>query len=588
MAESIISPGVFTRENDQSFLQQQPIQAGAAIIGPTVKGPVETPTLVTSYSDYKNKFGATFTSGSNSYSYFTSIAAYNYFQNGGDTLLVTRVTREAFTPARTAKSAADTSTSAISSSAELSAAFQPAFVLETISKGANQNSYSTEDSAGALESGSAENVRWEISQRNVNSGTFTLLIRKGNDKSNDKAILETYANVSLDPYADNYIARVIGDQRETVLTDSSGAKFLQVTGSYSNKSRYVYVAEVKNTTPNYFDNTGNFKPAYTASLPIVSSGSFGQATGTLFGAGAAYYNDITVDSNIQGIPASRYADAIKLLSNRDAYLFNSLIIPGLTAEMTGDAASRITEVLSLANERGDFLAVFDMVNYGKVNTSTVTGEAATFDSSYSATYWPWCQVEDPDLGRLVWVPASVLMPGVFAFNDNSAEPWFAPAGLNRGALTRVIRTERILSKADRDALYSGNVNPIATFPNTGVVVFGQKTLQKRASALDRVNVRRLLIQLKSYIGQLAQNLVFEQNTIATRNSFLSQVNPYLETVQQRQGLYAFRVVMDDSNNTPDVVDRNQLVGQIFLQPTKTAEFIVLDFNVLPTGAEFPS
>ena len=119
-------------------------------------------------------------------------------------------------------------------------------------------------------------------------------------------------------------------------------------------------------------------------------------------------------------------------------------------------------------------------------------------------------------------------------------------------------------------------------------MFGQKTLQQRASALDRVNVRRLLIQLKGYIGQLAQNLVFEQNTIATRNSFLSQVNPYLETVQQRQGLYAFRVVMDDSNNTPDVVDRNQLVGQIFLQPTKTAEFIVLDFNVLPTGAEFPA
>ena len=181
-----------------------------------------------------------------------------------------------------------------------------------------------------------------------------------------------------------------------------------------------------------------------------------------------------------------------------------------------------------------------------------------------------------------------MIPGVFAFNDNTAEPWFAPAGLNRGALSEVIQTERILTKADRDALYSNRVNPIATFPNAGVVIFGQKALQKKASALDRVNVRRLLIQLKGFIGQLAQNLVFEQNTIATRNSFLSQVNPYLETVQQRQGLYAFRVVMDDSNNTPDVVDRNQLVGQIFLQPTKTAEFIVLDFNVLPTGAEFPS
>ncbi len=252
--------------------------------------------------------------------------------------------------------------------------------------------------------------------------------------------------------------------------------------------------------------------------------------------------------------------------------------------MTGEAAARISQVLDLANVRGNFLAVIDPVTYGKPNVSSPVDEATTFDSSYAAMYWPWCQTQDPDLGTNVWVPASTLIPSVYAFNDNNAEPWFAPAGLNRGALTRVIRTERILSKNDRDVLYSGRINPIATFPNTGVVVFGQKTLQKRASALDRVNVRRLLIQLKSFIGQLAQNLVFEQNTTATRNSFLSEVNPYLETVQQKQGLYAFRVVMDDSNNTPDVVDRNQLVGQIFLQPTKTAEFIVLDFNVLPTGA----
>ena len=130
------------------------------------------------------------------------------------------------------------------------------------------------------------------------------------------------------------------------------------------------------------------------------------------------------------------------------------------------------------------------------------------------------------------------------------------------------------------------INPIATFPGIGVVVYGQKTLQTKASALDRVNVRRLLIALKSYISQVAQNLIFEQNTIATRNQFLSQVNPYLQLVQQRQGLYAFKVVMDDSNNTPDVIDRNQLVGQIFIQPPKTAEFIYLDFNILPTGVSF--
>ena len=203
-------------------------------------------------------------------------------------------------------------------------------------------------------------------------------------------------------------------------------------------------------------------------------------------------------------------------------------------------------------------------------------------------YWPWLQIIDPDLGDRVWVPASTMIGGVYAYNDSVSEPWFAPAGINRGGLTNVVRAERQLPAASRDTLYEENVNPIATFPGTGVVVYGQKTLQRQASALDRVNVRRLLIALKSYIGQVAQTLVFEQNTAATRNNFLAAVNPYLESVQQRQGLYAFKVVMDDSNNTPDVIDRNQLVGAIYLQPTKTAEFIYLDFNVLPTGATFPS
>ena len=181
-----------------------------------------------------------------------------------------------------------------------------------------------------------------------------------------------------------------------------------------------------------------------------------------------------------------------------------------------------------------------------------------------------------------------MMPGVYAFNDKSKDPWFAPAGLNRGSLPNVIRAEKALTKAERDTLYEGKVNPIATFAGSGVVVFGQKTLQKKASALDRVNVRRLLIALKRFIGGVATNLVFEQNTISTRNNFLAQVNPYLESVQQRQGLFAFKVVMDDTNNTPDIVDRNQLVGQVFIQPAKTAEFIILDFNILPTGVEFPS
>ena len=241
-------------------------------------------------------------------------------------------------------------------------------------------------------------------------------------------------------------------------------------------------------------------------------------------------------------------------------------------------------MLTSTTERGDAIAVVDLTGES-ANLLTAIDEAASLDNSYAATYWPWVQVNAPNTGKLTWVPASTIIPSVYAFNDRVAAPWFAPAGFSRGGLN-VIQAKRKLSPADRDALYAANINSIATFPGQGVVAYGQKTLQKKASALDRVNVRRLLIELKSYIGQVANTLVFEQNSNATRNRFLAQTNPYLESIQQRQGLYAYKVVMDDTNNTADVIDRNQLVGQIFIQPTKTAEFIILDFNVTPTGATF--
>jgi len=179
-----------------------------------------------------------------------------------------------------------------------------------------------------------------------------------------------------------------------------------------------------------------------------------------------------------------------------------------------------------------------------------------------------------------------MIPGVYMFSDRTTEPWFAPAGMSRGGLSSIIQAERKLTSGNRDVLYSSNVNPIGTFPGKGIVVFGQKTLQKQATALDRINVRRLLITLKDFIGNVASNLVFEQNTATTRNLFLSQVNPYLESVQQRQGLYAFSVKMDEENNSQSSIDRNELVGQITIQPTKTVEFVLLNFTISPTGVEF--
>ena len=563
MASTLISPGVLSLENDQSFISQQPVTVGAAIIGPTVKGPVEVPTIVTSYSQYQNIFGTSFISSSNVYSYFTSIAAYNYFNNGGETLLVSRVVSGSYTPASVAISGSNTSGS---------------FILETLSEGTIMNSSSSLDASGALESGSADNIRFQISNADTSSGTFSLLIRQGNDNTNDPIVVETWTNLSLDPFAPNYISRVLGDY---TLNYNSGNNQIEVSGSFPNASKYVRVKSVLTPLPNYLDNNGIAKAAYTASIPSNISGSFTGATGDIMG-GAQFYNAITDGNRSQGIPSASYNNMISLLSNADDYQFNTLLTPGLFNSLQ---TSQATSIISNTQNRGDSIFILDLVPYNST-VSAVTTQAASRNTSYAASYWPWLQTIDPDTGANVWVPASTMIAGVYAYNDSVSEPWFAPAGINRGGLGNVIRAEQKLPQTSRDTLYTAKVNPIATFPGTGVVVYGQKTLQTKASALDRVNVRRLLISLKSYIGQVANNLVFEQNTLATRNSFLSQVNPYLESVQQRQGLFAFKVVMDDTNNTADVIDRNQLVGAIYLQPTKTAEFIYLNFNILPTGVSF--
>ncbi len=579
MAETIVSPGVLAIENDQSFVTQQPIQAGAAIIGPTVKGKVGIPTIVTSYSDYLNKFGSTFLSGSQTYTYFTSIAAYSYFNNGGISLLVTRVVTGSFTPA---------TSSFISSSAHSAGApynTNP-FVLETISKGEIMNSTGPTGNYNTLLSGSADNFRWQITNANTSSGTFTLLVRQGNDTSISPSIVETWGPLSLDPYSPNYIEKIIGNQVENVAVDN-GEYYIQLSGSYTNNSSYIRVKQVNQLTPNYFDNVGVAKPEYTGSIPINSSGSFGNATGKLFyGGDNKYYEQIISGDNIQGIPANAYTESILLLANKDAFNYNLLVAPGLMSDIAGGAPGAITSMITTAQNRGDMMVVFDSSKYNS-QINSVLSNTAGYDTSYAATYWPWVKTIDPNTANQVWVPASVVVPGVYAFNDNVSAPWFAPAGVNRGVLTTAVQAERVLTQGNRDTLYQANINPIATFPNTGVVVFGQKTLQKKASSLDRINVRRLLIELKNYITQVADTFVFEQNDTVTRNNFVSIINPYLASVQQQQGLTAFRVVMDESNNPPSVVDNNQMVGQIYLQPTRTAEFIILDFNILPTGATFP-
>ena len=640
MAEKIVSPGVFTNEIDQTFLPAAVGEIGAALIGPTPRGPAGIPIIVNSYSEYQEKFGDTFKSGSSYYTHFTAYTAREYLRHGSN-LTVIRVMSGDYNPAKSfiPTGSFDQTYFTASNNNTSSAEANASFTLYTLSDGSLMNNVTpltmavlggqstggwdgfdiggathklsgSLDKNNALVSGSKHNLRWEVSSVSPKKGTFTLLIRRGDDTNKRKQILESWNNVSLDPNQSNYIAKVIGDQKYELKGAGTTEPYLQLSGSYPNKSKYVRV-DVSRPTPNYLDENGNITPensgSFTvfkgyANLPGINSGGFiGGTDGTVgFDAlggrigsnnpagGYNYYDQIT-DANTQGFSLtadnSAWEDAINLLGNQDEYDINLLMIPGVTDGGTG-GSSLIGKAIDMCEDRGDCFVIADPTDYDS-NLSSATNEAEGRDSNYAAMYYPWVQVVDPNLGQNVWVPPSVVMGGVYAFNDRVAHPWFAPAGLNRGGIDSAVQVERKLTHANRDTLYDSNVNPIATFPGQGVTVFGQKTLQKKASALDRVNVRRLLINVKKFIASSSRFLVFEQNTAATRNRFLNIVNPFLERVQQQSGLNAFRVVMDETNNTPDVIDRNQLVGQLFLQPTRTAEFVVLDFTILPTGATFP-
>jgi hypothetical protein len=278
-----------------------------------------------------------------------------------------------------------------------------------------------------------------------------------------------------------------------------------------------------------------------------------------------------------------YKKALDSVSNADEFDINMIVTPGILHSLHTPITTYAKDV---CENRGDAFYVMDNSGLND-NIAAAVSSLEGLDTNYAATYYPWVKIIDMDRNKPIWVPPSVVLPGVIAFNDRVAAEWFAPAGLNRGGLTEVVEVKTRLTHSERDTLYEGRINPIAVFPSTGVCVWGQKTLQGRPSALDRINVRRLLIAAKKFIASSTRYLVFEQNTSQTRSRFLNIVNPYLESIQQRQGLYAFRVIMDESNNTPDIIDRNILYGQLFLQPAKTAEFIILDFNIQNTGAAFP-
>jgi len=786
MAEKIVSPGVFTQEKDLSFLPTGVGQIGAALIGPTMKGPAFRPTVVTSYQDFIDKFGdldsstylpyaaksylksagtatiirimgsepwsqpgalniiesasknilatllpvnpsggevISFTGSIKSASAFTFSSSYGNLAASFDTSSANYIgTLFSTSPLNTGSGltgnyylyrffpeagrlAASGGLNVDSSSFTMSftgtnASFQNAktpWITSQLSSGTSTNLFKV----GRISDGTEGNYDVKVTIEDIRkSGTvpgtayprFNVFVRRvggylgSSDTDTKPEVLESFLDLTTDPFSENYILKRVGDMYSTV--DSSGR--VTMNGDYPNKSKYIYIIpvdgfdtlpaglypfgfKIPNTTvatgssgevafrsgsyvtlqgtSTTYDNRYlfgfNFYSAdakqllYSIPNNVVgvtasvsggvdfnldrmfshpSSSNVSGINGTTFPAGTSLSSSnapvemlkfaIPLQGGHDGLPYNKkknvganitttnvfgfdcstanssgsisYITALNILSNADEYDINAIVTPGI---ISSKHSSITDKAIQICENRGDAFYIMDTVGISD-NISQAIANVSNFDTNYAATYYPWVKVQDSVSKKLLWVPPSVVVPGVFAQNDKLSYEWFAPAGLNRGGISEATQVYFRLTQADRDQLYLNRINPIASFPNIGVCVWGQKTLQAKASALDRINVRRLLIATKKFIASATKYLVFEQNTTQTRNRFLNIVNPYLDSVKQRQGLYAFKAVMDDTNNTPDLIDRNIMYGQLFLQPTKTAEFIIIDFNIQATGASF--
>lgn len=275
-----------------------------------------------------------------------------------------------------------------------------------------------------------------------------------------------------------------------------------------------------------------------------------------------------------------YQQGIDTFANPEAVDVNIFATPGINfydhSSLTSYAIDMIEE------DRADSLYVMSSPNLTTADEVIDALDSVSIDSNYSATYWPWIQVRDADNATQLYVPPTGEVLRNIALTDNVSFPWFAVAGYSRG-LVNSIKAYKKLTLDERDDLYKNRINPIATFADTGTIIWGNKTLQVRESALDRINVRRLLLRARKLISAVAIRLLFEQNDEQVRNEFLRLVNPILEAIKRERGLYEFRVTV---SNDPEDIDANTLRGKIYIKPTRSLEFIDVEFIITPTGASF--
>ena len=563
---NMLSPGVQITERDLSLYTPAVSSSIGAFVGQASRGPVYQKTLVTNERELVELFGEP--TDDNYKDFFTAASFLSYT----NTLYFTRVVSKS-----TAKNAMlvveGSSTPLSATSTPLSGAgaylefhneneifgasgteFTPAIAgatsLEFYSK--YPGAYTTED------------VKIVI----INKATY--------DNLANETSLSGYSNViedSLDSNDEFYIFVLALDQGVTPSTYVLTEKFKVSTTStkLDNSGNSMYVETVINRSSKYLivyhTSSASYLSPKSCVPTLMTSGSDGSA-----------------------ITSSQIMLGWDLYANKEEIEVDILI---------GGPNTAVTEanyILALALSRMDCVAILDFPESDLINVSS-TSQAITnmvqyrstelnANTSYGALYGNWYLIHDKYNDKKRWIPSGGANAGVFAYNDFVSDPWFAPAGLNRGILKNVIKLAINPNEAQRDTLYKNQINPIASFIGQGTVIWGQKTLQTKPSAFDRINVRRLFNLCERSIGKMAKYIVFEPNDAFTRRLFKNTIDPFLKDIQSRRGLYGFLVDVSETVNTPERVDRNEFWGEIYLSPVKAGEFVKLRFNATRTGVNF--
>lgn len=485
-----VSPGVYAREDDRSFIVPAVANSIAGIVISADRGPSNRIVLITSNKQFLETFGKPSTSNPSMYAALA-------FLERGNRLLVVRAINNA--------SAAEVNINDSDAN--------PVYTVKANSEGAWGNDLS---------------VTFSVPDAN---GMFAVSVKDGN------RVVETFNVTRTQGVLDGY------------------GKSLYIEDVINNRSQYITVTDlVENTNPHVAVNDA-----------VLSGGN----------------NDTTAPTS------GTINEAFGLFANKEDVEVNLLLNAGWTAVEVQ------TEMNRIAEQRGDCFAILDMpfeettvenmVHY--VNDHDQDGTGININSSYSAIYAPWVRIYDNYNDRDIYVPPSGYVGGAYAYTANVSEVWYAPAGSRRGVLN-VLGVQKVFTEGERDELYSNNINPIQSFSGEGIQIFGQKTLQRAASATDRVNVRLLMITIQKAIARALRNYVFEFNDSFTRENITSIVSNYLDDIRARRGIYDFLVTCDETNNDATVIDQNKLVVDVYVKPTRVAEFVQLNAIITATGVSF--